>query len=165
MEKKIKDEINDIKQEIYNKKKEINDIKELIKEDIDRDFEINLWELSEKELDNEMGNRLSFLNEDIDPRPDKRSIVSHRKILGKPIIFVKRLFMKLSNIYTNTILEKQRKFNEQLVAFHLASFIRFRKNEEKLRDIEKQIKEIEQNQDIILEKIELILDKKKSNSS
>jgi hypothetical protein len=61
--------------------------------------------------------------------------------------------MKLASAYTNSLLEKQRQFNEQLVAFHLASFIRFRHNEKKIKKIEEKIKAIEEDQEILLEQI------------
>lgn len=153
MDERIIKEINRLKEEIFQQKDKVSDIKELVKEEIDRDFPVDLWELSERELDNEMGNRLSFLNDDIDTRPDAQSITSHRRILGKPIVLIKRLVMKIAGFYTNTILEKQRSFNEQLVAFHLASFIRFRHNERKIKEILEKIKTLEEDQELILEQL------------
>lgn len=153
MDERIIKEINRLKEEIYQQKEKVSDIKELITGEIDRDFPVDFWELSERELDNEMGNRLSFLNDDIDTRPDAQSITSHRRILGKPIVLIKRLVMKIAGFYTNTILEKQRSFNEQLVAFHLASFIRFRHNERKIKDILEKLKALEEDQELILEQL------------
>ncbi len=153
MDERIIKEINRLKEEIYQQKEKVSDIKELITGEIDRDFPIDFWELSERELDNEMGNRLSFLNDDIDTRPDAQSITSHRRILGKPIVLIKRLVMKIAGFYTNTILEKQRSFNEQLVAFHLASFIRFRHNERKIKEILEKLKALEEDQEMMLEEL------------
>ncbi len=153
MDERIIKEINRLKEEIYRQKEKVSDIKELVTGEIDRDFPVDFWELSERELDNEMGNRLSFLNDDIDTRPDAQSITSHRRILGKPIVLIKRLVMKIAGFYTNTILEKQRSFNEQLVAFHLASFIRFRHNERKIKEILEKIKTLEEDQELILEQL------------
>jgi hypothetical protein len=153
MDERIIKEINRLKEEIYQQKENVSDIKELVTEEIDRDFPVDLWELSERELDNEMGNRLSFLNDDIDTRPDARSITSHRRILGKPIVLIKRLVMKIAGFYTNTILEKQRSFNEQLVAFHLASFIRSRHNERKIKEIMEKLKALEEDRELILEQL------------
>jgi hypothetical protein len=154
MDEQTVNEINRLKEEIYRQKENISDIKHLVKREIDRDFPIDLWELSERELDNEMGNRLSFLNDDIDVRPDPKTITSHRRILGKPVVLIKRLFMKLTGFYTNTLLEKQKQFNAQLVAFHLASFIRFRNNEKKIKEIEEKLKTFEEDQELLLEQLE-----------
>jgi hypothetical protein len=153
MDERIIKEINRLTEEIHRQKEKAADLKELVKEEIDRDFPVDLWELSERELDNEMGSRLSFLNDDIDTRPDARAITSHRRILGKLIVFIKRLVMKIAGFYTNTVLEKQRSFNEQLVAFHLASFIRFRHNERKIKEILEKLKTLEEDQELILEQL------------
>ena len=110
----IVDEIKRLKKEIHNRKDKINNIQELVNKSIDREFRTNLWELSERELDFEMGNLLSFMNEDIDPRPDKKVITSHRKIIGRFIVIIKKALIKILNLYTNTILEKQRRFNEKI---------------------------------------------------
>ena len=71
--------------------------------------------------------------------------------------------MRISNMYTHSILEKQRKFNEQLVAFHLASFIRLRHNEARIKEIEGKIKTLEEDQDILLEQVNELLDKGQKN--
>lgn len=160
MDERIIKEINRLKEEIFQQKDKVSDIKELVTGEIDRDFPVDFWELSERELDNEMGNRLSFLNDDIDTRPDAQSITSHRRILGKPIVLIKRLVMKIAGFYTNTILEKQRSFNEQLVAFHLASFIRFRHNERKIKEILEKLKTLEEDQELILEQLAQLKDGK-----
>ncbi|MCX6580889.1 MAG: hypothetical protein NT166_11990 [Candidatus Aminicenantes bacterium] len=143
-----------LKEEIFRRKEKLSSIEELVKTQIDRDFPTNLWELSERELDQEMGNRLSFLNDDIDPRPDPAAITSHRKILGKPIVFIKRMVIKIAGAYANALLEKQRRFNEQLVNFHLASFIRFRRNEDRIKGIEEKLKTFEEDQEILLDELE-----------
>jgi hypothetical protein len=157
---RIANEINRLKEELSRQKEKITDIKELVKHDIDRDFSIDLWELSEKELDSEMGNRLSFLNDDIDTRPDPGIITSHRGILGKPIVLIKRLFMKLTGFYTNTLLEKQRRFNEQVVAFQLASFIRSRHNEKRIEEIEEKIKTVEEDREMLQEQLDTLRDER-----
>jgi hypothetical protein len=154
MDEQIVNEINRLKEEIYNRKEKVSEIGQLVKREIDRDFPINLWELSERELDNEMGTRLSILNDDIDIRPDPRALTSHRRILGKPLVFIKRLFMKVVGFYTDTLLEKQWHFNERLVAFHLASFIRFRSNEQKIKALEEKLKTFEEEYEMMLEQLE-----------
>lgn len=156
---KIAAQIKEARDDISRRKEEIENIKELVKEQIDRDFHIDPWELSHRELDNLMGRRLSFLNDDIDPTPDPSIITSHRKILGKPIVFVKRIIMKVAGAYTNSILEKQRRFNDQLVAFHLASFVRFKYNEKKINKLEERIKDFEDDREMLLDELKNIREK------
>lgn len=156
----IADPIDHLKKEIFQQKEKLASIEELVKIQIDHDFHTNLWELSEKELDNEMGNRLSFLNDDIDPKPNPTAITSHRKILGKPIVFIKRMVIKIAGTFAAALLEKQRRFNEQLVNFHLASFIRFRQNEKKLAEIEEKLKTFAEDQEMLLEELEKLKNEK-----
>ncbi|MCP5107110.1 MAG: hypothetical protein GY950_27235 [bacterium] len=158
MDERTVNEIKRLKDELFKQKEEITTIKELVKTEIDRDFPTDLWELSEKELDGEMGNRLSFLNDDIDTRPDPGVITSHRRLLGKPVVLFKRLFMKLTGFYTNALMEKQRRFNEQLTAFHLASFIRFRNNEGKIKTIEEKLKTLEEDYEMMAEQLDKLND-------
>lgn len=147
-------QIDRLKEEIFRQKEKLSSVEELVKTQIDRDFRTDLWELSDKELDHEMGNRLSFLNDDIDPKPDPAAITSHRKILGKPIVFIKRTIIRIFGVYANALLEKQRRFNEQLVNFHLASFIRFRRIEKNINEIEEKLKMFEEDQDMLLDELE-----------
>ena len=154
MDENIAKDINRLKENLYRQKEQAANVEALIKKEIDREFPMNLWDLSEKELDAEMGDRLTFLNNDIDPRPDLKSITSHRKILGKPIVLLKRLIMKIAGVYTNSLLEKQRRFNDQLVAFHLASFIRFRNNEKNLKFIDEKLKNLEEDREMLREQLD-----------
>ncbi len=160
MDERIVNEINRLKEEIYRQKESIPGIRGLVKDEIDSHFDTDPWELSEKELDSRMGDRLSFLNDDIDPKPDAGSISSHRRLLGKPVVWFKRLLMRIARPYTNLILEKQRRFNEQLVAFHLASFIRFRQNESHIDTIEKKLKEIEEDLELLTDQLKSLTNKK-----
>ncbi len=150
-EAELLNEIGRLKAEIYAQKEAVASLRGLVKDDIERGYTTDLWELSARELDNEMGNRLSFLNDDMNPKPDVNTITSHRRYLGKLVVWVKRLLMKLARPYTNLVLEKQRRFNEQLVAFHLASFIRFRGNEARLQGLEEKLKEIAEDQELLMD--------------
>jgi hypothetical protein len=106
-------------------------------------------------LDQEMGKRLSFLNEDIDCRPTF-NITSHRRFIGPAIVLCKKIIFKLLRPYTNTLFVRQNRFNEQLVTLHLATFIRFRRLEEKIRQLNSQMQEIkEQQQEIASQNQEL----------
>ncbi len=148
----LKEEIFSLKKEIHLKRKKIKEIKKLINKEIDTPYRINLWELTENELDKEMGTRLSILNEDIDCLPSGE-IKSHRKIIGPFIVFLKKIIRKLTLPYLRFIFERQKNFNEEIVAYQLASFIRFRQIEEKLNDLKQEIEELKEKQETIIEAI------------
>lgn len=154
MEEQIVNEIKRLKEELYQQKEAVNDIGQLVKETIDKDYHTDLWELSNRELDNEMGSRLSFMNDDIDTKPSIDSLTSHRRFFGRIVLFFKRRFMKMIRFYTDTLTEKQVAFNSQLVAFHLASFIRMRRTEEKMGAIEQRLKTLEEENEMLRDELE-----------
>ncbi|MFX0198008.1 MAG: hypothetical protein ACFFCW_17960, partial [Candidatus Hodarchaeota archaeon] len=90
----IKQRIGSWKRELKDQKEKIDKVENLINKKIDRNFDVDLWELSEKELDLEMGNRLSMLNDDIDIMRQE-NITSHRKVLGLLIVPIKKLARKI----------------------------------------------------------------------
>lgn len=146
MDKEIIDRIQDLKTEIRKSRDNIQEITELVKKEIDREFPIDLWELSDKELDAVMGERLSIINERIDTRPVSSDIHSHRGLSGKIIVRFKRFLLKISSVYTNMLFDKQRELNGHMVFFQLASFIRQKRLEEKIKEINRTVKEIKEDQ-------------------
>lgn len=148
----IKQRLAYLKEELNRQKEQMQEIRDLVKKEIVAHYESDLWELSSKELDQEMGKLLSFLNEDIDPLSIKK-ITSHRKIIGSFIVLAKKSMTKIFRILFAAYLQRQRRFNESAVRFQLASFIRFRRMEEKLDGIEKITKEISEQQEALLDAI------------
>ncbi len=129
------EEIAALKESLRTARDAARSLEELAGGPVRHHYPIDLWALSASELDGEMGKRLSFLNEDIDCRP-ATAVTSHRRLLGPFIVFGKKILLKALRPYTNSLFVRQNRFNEQLVAFHLASFIRFRRLEEKLKRLE-----------------------------
>lgn len=142
----IKQKIDAWKTELEDQKEKIDKVEKLINKQIDRNFDINLWELSEKELDIEMGNRLSMLNEDIDIMRTQK-ITSHRKVLGLLIVPIKKLARKIFLPDVSPFFERQKLFNEGLVSYLLASFIRFKSMEQRLKKLEKDFAETNETQE------------------
>jgi hypothetical protein len=147
----IRETISQLKEEISLQKKGTQSIKDLVKKDIDRDYSINLWDLSDKELDFDMATHLSFLNEDIDPRPSAADLTSHRRFFGRFIVRFKRFLLKITSVYSNALLDRQRRFNDQSVRYKLATFIRFRQLEDRLAGLEENLKEMQENLEILAE--------------
>ncbi len=148
MEESIKEEIAKLK-EIYRAGKDAaSSLEELAGGPVTHHYPVDLWVLSDSELDGEMGKRLGFLNEDIDCHPPME-ITSHRRWAGPFIVRFKKLFFRILRPYTDHLLARQIRFNEQLVAFHLASFIRFRRLEERVKSLEKDAGEARERLDEI----------------
>lgn len=154
MDKSTEKEIEKLKREITLKKEKIQDIKKLAHKEIDRCFSSNLEELSDKELDSYLEEYLAAMDKSFDPTPDRMSLTSHRKILGIPIILLKKFLLKVTGVYINLILDKQKKFNQQSIAFYRAVLIRIRKNRRTIKQIEQRLSECEGNLVILSKKIE-----------
>jgi hypothetical protein len=140
MEEQIKDEVARLKEDFHKLKDSASSLEELAGQPLRHHYPVDLWSLSDSELDGEMGKRLGFLNEDIDCRPSAE-ITSHRRFIGPVVVWFKKVLLKVLRPYTNSLFLRQNRFNEQLVAFHLASFIRFRRLEERLMRLEQEANE------------------------
>jgi hypothetical protein len=148
----VKQRLDYLKEELNLQKEQAQEIRDLIKKEIETHYENDLWELSPKELDQEMGKLLTFLNEDIDCTATPE-ITSQRKFAGGFIVFLKKLIKAIIRPVFELYLGRQRRFNESAVRFQLASFIRLRRMEEKLDGIEKIAKEISEQQEALMDAI------------
>ncbi len=149
MGKNIAKEMERLKKEIYQKKEEIRDIKKLVHQEIDREFPPNLEDFSERELETRMEEQLSFLDKSVNPMPDKMSLSSHRKIAGRPIIWLKRILLKFTHAYISLILGKQKIFNQKCVALYQTLIFHQKKNRKKITLIEERVSECEVHLDVI----------------
>lgn len=145
MDETVAKELQRLKQEIHKQKEYIRDIKKLVNKEIDREFPTYLWELSERELD-------TFLIENLRPilkypklRVEENSITSHRKILGKPIVRIKKYFLRIVGPYINKTLDEQTQFNRQSAVLYEALYLRLRHIKEKITQIEKKVMECEES--------------------
>ncbi len=161
---KIKQRIDSWKEELKSQKEKIDKVENLINKKIDRNFEVNLWDLSEKELDLEMGNKLSILNEDINVMR-LEEITSHRKVLGVFIVALKKLARRILLPDLIPFFERQKIFNEGVVNYLLASFIRFRSMEQRLRKLEQDITEANEMQETEWDGTESRLERQKKNDT
>jgi len=156
MEHNIAKEITKMKKEMHKKKEEIHDLKELVKKEIDREFPSDLKDFSEKELESQMDEYISLLNKFVDPIPDKKSITSDRKLIGKPIVWIKRILLKITRFYITLILDKQKEFNQKCIALYQNLIIHQKKYHEKISNIEEKIGECEVHLNVISKKLEEI---------
>ncbi len=154
MEDKIKKELMKIKSELYKKKEKIRDIAALANQEIDRNLVSDFMDLSERELESRLEEHISFLNEYVDPLPDRMSITSHRKIIGKPIVWIKRVFFKIAGIYFIHVLEKQKIFNQKCVDSYQVLRLQQKKYREKLDSAGERIAECEVLLEVVFKKVE-----------
>jgi hypothetical protein len=154
MEDNIKKEIMKIKSELFEKKEGIRDIETLANKEIDRDLATDFSDFSERELESLLEENISFLNESVDPLPDLTSITSHRKLIGKPIVWIKRGLFKIAGAYFTHILEKQKIFNQRCADSYRILRLHQKKHREKIIRVEEKIAECEVRLGIVSKKME-----------
>jgi hypothetical protein len=145
MDEESKKKIQEIKAKIIQEKEKITDIKQLSQKEIDREYQPNVWELSEKELELFIAEKLSGISQSWDVKPDRQSISSHRKVVGKMIVWIKRILLKTGSAYSNMLLDKQVQFNQKLVELLQGFFLRLSELDKKISDLEKRIRDCEEN--------------------
>src|SRR5512140_2902633 len=102
MDEQVKAEVAKLKEYYQARKSSLGTLEALAGKPVQHHFAVDLWKLSDSELDGEMGKRLSFLNDDIDCRPTP-AITSHRRFIGPFVVFCKKIVFRLLRPYTNTL--------------------------------------------------------------
>ena len=143
MHNDIEKQIAKLKEELRQKREKIQDLKELIKKEIDRDFPLPLEDFSGKELESRMDEFHSLLDRSSDPVPDKTSIASHRKGIGKAIVWGKRVLLRMTKPYVTLVLGKQKFFNQKSLALYQSLILHQKKYQERINDIEERLGECE----------------------
>jgi hypothetical protein len=134
----IKKTLQELKDYYAAEREKLNDIEKLIKEPVDREIVTDFWKLSNAEIEREMWNRLTILDADADCLPGGQ-IHSHRFLLGKPIVFLKKIIRRLTGPYSSMLLQKQNQLNRELVTFQLLTFLKFRHLEKLIGSMEEKI--------------------------
>jgi hypothetical protein len=154
MDETIEREIQRLKEELAKRKQELDDIKKLAHKDIDRQFQTNVWDLSEREMAAFIEGHLLSIKDQIDIHPDAKTLTSHRGILGWPILGLKRFFMKRIRFYTDLFADKQTKFNTLSSGLLQAALLRSQWNQERIRDLEERLGQCEDKLVVLIHKVQ-----------
>jgi hypothetical protein len=128
---KIEQEIDRLKRALSQELADIEDIEALAGEKI----QVELWGLNEKSLEKAMWDSFLQLERNKDClAPEK--ITSHRKIIGAPIVLYKKILRAVLQPYTRTILNRQSRFNAELIQFQLATLLRLEKMRARIDAVE-----------------------------
>ena len=144
----LKKLVSQLKERLNKEKEGIKDIDLLVKEKIERDA--GIWEYSFDELEHELFERFSSLEEKSDCLSFE-DISSPRKGTGWFVTLIKKIIRKIMNPYSRMILNKQYHFNKELVPIHLASILSIQKIKDRLNELEDVAKKILDIQEEILE--------------
>jgi len=137
----IKETLRELK-EFYGAEREKSaTIDKLAGAAVDREIVTDFWNLTAAEIEREMFIRLDLLDQDADCLPGG-PIVSHRTLLGKPIVFCKKLIRRLAGPYSAMLLQKQNRLNRELVTFQLLAFLKLRQLDKRFREMEARIADL-----------------------
>ena len=137
------DALDNLKREMSVLRGQAGHIKDLFATPIDRPFPVNLWSLSDRELEQRLARLLSFQNSDMDPHPLPHHITSHRKKMGPLIVAIKRFVMKLFRPISGPLLTPQQHFNQMEVEYNLGCFIRLGQLDRRLEKLEETVQRLE----------------------
>jgi hypothetical protein len=143
MDKAHRDGIATLKELLFQRKSAAS-FEELVGKQIEHHFPVDLWALPDSELDQEMAQGLSALNEEINCNPVQNT-TSDGRFFAAAIALLHRQALKILRPSITAMFARQNRFNQDLVAFHLASFIRFRRLEERARKLEARANEVRQS--------------------
>lgn len=164
MDEAAKREIGRLKSDLLKKKQEVEDIRALVNREIDREFQPEALDLTEREIEPFVEKRLADIKGDLVLEAEQGELKSHRKIFGRPVLFFKRMFMTWADIYSRRILDKQNRYNQSSFDLLKVVLLRSRWSKEKLKDLEGRLGECEENLAVMIHKVEDLqsrLDKQK----
>jgi hypothetical protein len=137
-------EIQRLKGELDQKRKEIRDLGELTGTAIDREFPCDLGEFSERELADYFRDTLFLLKKVAGPPPGPKLVESRRGILAGPFAFLKRI-LKMTRFYVRLVLGDQMRFDQRSAALTEALVIRIGHYGERLELAERKVAAFEES--------------------
>lgn len=155
----IKQEIERLKRKLADEMKAIEKIDILVRKKIERD--VGIWEFNYEELEKELWNRFSSLEKNSDCLSFEK-IKSPRKKIGWLIVFFKKIFREITKPYSRLMLDKQNRFNQELIPFHLATILSLQKLKDRLNVFEEQAHRIMENQEELIEELKSLQSKDKN---
>lgn len=152
MNETIDQEVKRLKEDLLRRKEEVGDLRRLIGREIDREFEPDAMDLTEREIELFIEKTVAAVREDLALQPEPLTLISHRRILGRPVLYFKRLFMNWSDLYTKRILDRQKRTNLNFFDLLKVLVLRSRWSREKLKELELRLGECEASLVVMISK-------------
>jgi BMFP domain-containing protein YqiC len=154
MNKTVERDIRKLKSDLMKKKEEIDDIRALINREVDREFQPEALDLAERELEPFIEKTLAEVKESLALKAEPETLKSHRRILGRPVLFFKRIFMNWVHVYARMILDRQNRYNRSSFDLLKVVLLRSRWSKEKLKDLEARLAECEETLAVMINRVE-----------
>jgi len=154
MDESIEEEIRRLKKDLLKKKAEVEDIRVLVNREIDREFQPEALDLTERELEPFIEKTMADIEENIALKADPPPLKSHRRIFGRPVLFLKRTFMTWVDLYFKPILDKQNRHSRSSFDLLKVLLLRSRWSKEKLKELEVRLGECEEKLIVMISRAE-----------
>ena len=154
-----------LKSKIEKKKNSIQQMSKLIHQQIDRETFDMVEDVDSSPLLNGMAKPFMGMRILSDPRPVASDIRSHRKVTGVFIITVKKILLKVMKLYTNLLMDRQKRFNEHQLDFISHSLENQKQIEQRLDLIDEKMVELENSIDDMSEKLDTLSDQLKGKGN
>ena len=154
MDDTTKKEIERLKAELLKKIAEVDDVRKLINQEIDREFEPDAMDLTEREVEPFIEKSLAVVRENLTLKAEPQSLTSHRRIFRRPVLYFKRTFMNWVDLYTKMILDRQNRYNRHSFDLLKVLVLRSRWSREKLKELEDRLGKCEESLVVMINKAE-----------
>jgi hypothetical protein len=151
---KLEKEIRRLREELDRKREELADIRKLFGGEIDREFSAPVEGYSDRELEIHLQEVLASMDALAEARPDLRAVSSHRKTIGRPIVFLKRVLLETTFAQFNIFLEGQLKFNRRILDLLRALHVRDVRGQARFKALEAGIAGCEEDLALLRAKLE-----------
>jgi hypothetical protein len=152
MDETIGQEVKRLKEALLRRKEEVGDLRKLVNKEIDREFEPDAWDLTEREIEPFIEKTLAAVKENLVLKPEPQTLTSHRRIWGRPVLYFKRIFMNWADLYTRMILDKQNRTNRRFFDLLKVLVLRSRWSREKLKELEERLGKCEESLVVLINK-------------
>ncbi len=152
MDETTREEIARLKADLLKKREEIDDLRKLLNREIDRPFELNPMDLTERDVEPFIEKSLSAIALNLARKAESPSLTSHRRILGRPVRHFKRIFMNWADVHAQKSLDKQSGYNRLTFDLLKVLILRSRRSREKLRDLEDRLGKCEESLAVLIAK-------------
>jgi hypothetical protein len=152
MDETTAEEVKRLKAELLKKKAEVDDLRKLVNREIDREFEPEAMDLTERELEPFIEKSLAAVKENLTLKAEPQTLTSHRRIFGRPALYFKRTFMNWVDLYTKMILDKQNRYNRHSLDLLKVLVLRSRWSRDKLKDLEERLGKCEESLVVMINK-------------
>jgi len=152
MDETIDREVKRLKEDLLRRKEEVGDLRELVKKEIDREFEPDPMDLTERELEPFIEKSLTAVKDNLVLNAEPQALTSHRRFFGRPVLYFKSVFMNWADLYTKMILDKQNRYNRHSFELLKVLVLRSRWSREKLKELEERLGECEESLAVMISK-------------